>query len=156
MEALFCKVNLIKGYCLNVGHIIQAKKPIKTHLEIKSRNSTSYFSTIIIFYYWVILIWAWDRSLSLHTKIKFTIIDFFSKCDQIRRKLRISSHTLKRSVTENFIFCAVFVKPLCHIRPQKFEYKPNLFQKPRRTYSGRPFTNKLPPSFSKFLYIYKK
>ena len=32
---------------------------------------------------------------------------FFNKCDQIRRKLRIWSHLLKKSLMENFIFCAV-------------------------------------------------
>ena len=37
----------------------------------------------------------------------FSIKDFFSKCDQIRRKLRIWSHLLKKSLTENLIFCAV-------------------------------------------------
>ena len=40
-------------------------------------------------------------------KMKFSIEDFFSKCDQIRRKLRIWSHLLKKSLMENFIFCAV-------------------------------------------------
>ena len=39
-------------------------------------------------------------------KMKFPIEDFFSKCDQIRRKLRIWSHLLKKSLMENFIFCA--------------------------------------------------
>ena len=39
--------------------------------------------------------------------MKFSIKDFFSKCDQNRRKLRIWSHLLKKSVMENFIFCAV-------------------------------------------------
>ena len=38
--------------------------------------------------------------------MKFSIKDFFSKCDQIRRKLRIWSHLLKKSLMENFIFCA--------------------------------------------------
>ena len=37
-------------------------------------------------------------------KVKFTIKDFFSKCDQIRKKLRIWSHLLKKSLMENFIF----------------------------------------------------
>ena len=37
-------------------------------------------------------------------KMKFSIKDFFSKCDQIQRKLRIWSHLLKKSVIENFIF----------------------------------------------------
>ena len=34
--------------------------------------------------------------------MKFSINDFFSKGDQIRRKLRIWSHLLKKSLTENF------------------------------------------------------
>ena len=39
--------------------------------------------------------------------MKFSITDFFSKCDQILSKLQIWSHLLKKTVTENFIFCAV-------------------------------------------------
>ena len=42
-------------------------------------------------------------------KMKFSIKDFFSKCDQIRSFLRIWSHLLKRSLMENFVFCAVLV-----------------------------------------------
>ena len=40
-------------------------------------------------------------------KMKFSIKDFFSKCDQIRRKLQIWSHLQKKSLMENVIFCAV-------------------------------------------------
>ena len=47
---------------------------------------------------------------SLHKKMKFSMKDFFSKCDQIRRKLRIWSHLLKKSLKENFIFCAVNIQ----------------------------------------------
>ena len=40
--------------------------------------------------------------------MKFSIKDFFIKCDQIHRKLRIWSHLLKKSLMENFIFlCSV-------------------------------------------------
>ena len=39
--------------------------------------------------------------------MKISIKDFFSKCHQILRKLRIWSHLLKKSLIENFIFCAV-------------------------------------------------
>ena len=39
--------------------------------------------------------------------LKFSIKDFFNKCDQIRRKRRVWSHLLKKSLIENFIFCAV-------------------------------------------------
>ena len=40
-------------------------------------------------------------------KMKFSIKDFFSKCEQIRSFLRVRSHLLKKSLMENFIFCAV-------------------------------------------------
>ena len=43
-------------------------------------------------------------------KMKFYIKDFFSKCDQIRRELRIWSHLSQKSFMENFIFCAVHVQ----------------------------------------------
>ena len=39
--------------------------------------------------------------------MKISIKDFFSKCDQIRSFLRIWSYLLKKSLMENFIFCAV-------------------------------------------------
>ena len=40
--------------------------------------------------------------------MKFSVKDFFSKCDQISRKLWIWSHLLKKSLMENFIFlCSV-------------------------------------------------
>ena len=44
-------------------------------------------------------------------KMKFSIKDLFlfSKFDQIHSFLWIWSHLLKRSLMENFIFCAVFV-----------------------------------------------
>ena len=45
-------------------------------------------------------------------KMKFSIKDFFIKYDQIRSKLRIWSHLLKKSLMENFIFCAVIAKSI--------------------------------------------
>ena len=57
------------------------------------------FSTLFQFALKLILVTA--------QKWKFSIKDFFSKCDQIHRKLRIWSHLLKKSLMENFIFCAV-------------------------------------------------
>ena len=61
--------------------------------------------------------------------MKFSITDFFGKCDQIHKKLPIWSHLLKKSLLENFIFCAVhilnifefltvcvtFLKPPCQV-----------------------------------------
>ena len=42
--------------------------------------------------------------------MKFSFQDFFSKCDQIRMKLRIWLHLLKKSLMENFIFCTVKIR----------------------------------------------
>ena len=39
--------------------------------------------------------------------MKFSIKDFFSKCDQIRGKLLLWSYLVKKSSMENFIFCIV-------------------------------------------------
>ena len=38
-------------------------------------------------------------------KMKFFIKHVFSKCDQIRRKLWMWPHLLKKFLMENFIFC---------------------------------------------------
>ena len=56
-------------------------------------------------------------------KMKFPIKNFFSKCDQICRRLRIWSHLLKNSFVENFFFCAmIFLDMLLATRlPHWFE-----------------------------------
>ena len=50
-------------------------------------------------------------------KIKFSIKDFSSKCDEIRRKLRIWSHLLEEPLMENFMFYAVIVFVLHSVQP---------------------------------------
>ena len=42
-------------------------------------------------------------------KMKCSIKDFFSKCDQIRSFLWIWPHLLKKFSVENFVFCALFI-----------------------------------------------
>ena len=51
--------------------------------------------------------WSFSTKMVNAQNMKFSIKDLFSKCDQIRRKLRIWSHLLKKSIKENFIFHAV-------------------------------------------------
>ena len=41
------------------------------------------------------------------TKMKYSIKDFISKCDQIPRKLQIWSHLQKQSFMKTLLFCAV-------------------------------------------------
>ena len=50
---------------------------------------------------------CWLSKVYTGQKMKFSSKDFFSKCDQIRRKLQIWSNLLKKSLMENFIFYAV-------------------------------------------------
>ena len=66
---------------------------------------------------WVMLFWnRVVKTLSANPtkctaqKMKFSIKDFFSKCDQTRSFLRIWSHKLKKSLMENLNFYAVMVK----------------------------------------------
>ena len=54
--------------------------------------------------------------------MKFTIKDFFSKCDQIYGKLRIWSHLLKKSLMENIIFCAVNIFVELHLQARNQNY----------------------------------
>ena len=46
------------------------------------------------------------KHVTLHKK--FSVKDFFREYGQIRRKLWIWSHLLKKSLMENLSFCAVF------------------------------------------------
>ena len=46
-----------------------------------------------------------DSKADTVQKMKFSIKDFFSKCEQIRSFLW--SHLLKKSLMENFVFCAM-------------------------------------------------
>ena len=49
------------------------------------------------------------QEINTAQKMKFSIKDFFNKCDQIRRNLRIWLHLLTKSLMENFIFCVVYM-----------------------------------------------
>ena len=68
-----------------------------------------YFYFFNLFIYFSFTNWfCWPRITIQITaqKMRFSIQDFFSKCDQIRSFLRIWSYLLKKSLMENFIFCA--------------------------------------------------
>ena len=57
--------------------------------------------------------------------MKFSVKGFFSKCDQIRRELRIWSHLLKKSLMKNFIFvqcCLIVFHDVNNIVETFFEY----------------------------------
>ena len=57
-------------------------------------------------------------------KMNFSVKNLFSKCEHIRIKLRIYSHLLNKSLTENFIFCVVNIIGFT-TESSKFFFKPN-------------------------------
>ena len=75
-------------------------------------------------------------------KMKFSIKDYISKCDQIHSFLRIWSHLLKKFLMENFIFSAVyrilwlyFIQS-CEIFSKIFNGPQNLFIFPTFVYKN--------------------
>ena len=56
--------------------------------------------------------------------MRFSIKDFYIKCHQIRRKLRIWSHLPENYLMENFILCAVggILKPIKLLAAQNTAY----------------------------------
>ena len=87
-----------------------------------SKNTFSYKTPPVVTseHSWIRSIWLTLTGFYLHffllsllhtaQKMKFSNMDFFSKCDQICKKLHIWSHLLKKSLMENFIFCAVICR----------------------------------------------
>ena len=85
---------------------------------------------------------------SLHKKMKFSIKDFFSKCEQMFSFLRFWSHLLKKSLIEIFLFLqseyvatfillACFMKFLTNFRIANYtENFQKVFKKTTRSYRG--------------------
>ena len=65
------------------------------------------------------------RNATLHTaqKLKFSIKNFFSKCDQTCSFLRIWSHLMETSLMENFSFCAVSWVRSCAYTQSKVQFR---------------------------------
>ena len=89
------------------SHIVH---PLSMQHEIDQSNFISYNFPI----HWKMLYFHFFSDIS--QKMKFSMKDFFSKCDQIRRFLRIWSHLLKKSLKEFFIFCAVWSIAYCAMK----------------------------------------
>ena len=97
---------------------------------ITSNTSNILSSLFRIFNYQLLLWWLnwWllldyhfgafqDLSIFTAQKMIFSLKDFFSKYDQFHEKLSIWSHLLRKSLTENFIFCGMFSQMLIQKQP---------------------------------------
>ena len=94
-------LNDAKNSIYNQWHLMSLdiidSKILKPHPPVKKKTPPKNICKVSI-----------DNKSITAQKMKFSIKDFFSKCDQIRRKLRIWSHLLKKSLMEKLIFCAVY------------------------------------------------
>ena len=93
-----------KGFWLFFGSVLFSMSS-----ELRFVKWVRFFEQICIVkwvIFFAIFCWVWDYWLENLTaqKMKFPINDFFSKCDQIRRKLRIWWHLLRKSLMEKLIF----------------------------------------------------
>ena len=111
-------------YETNVNHVLlviqwMLHPGINEYYKVPSSNKTTlrktYQNSFLTFIYpFSVFYWFFFQSCYVlyavtAQKMKFSINDFFSKCDQICKKLRICSHFLKKSLMESFIFCAVCI-----------------------------------------------
>ena len=90
-------------------------------IKLPAKKERSIMSTIIFFYscsntFFIDLTGKKIMSMliksneSLHKKMKFSIKEFFIKCDQIRSFLRMWSHLLKKkTLWKTLFFCAVII-----------------------------------------------
>ena len=87
---------------------------------------------------------------------KFFIKDFFCKCDQIRSFLRIWSHLLKKSLMENFIFCALLTICSCLVKfrssPSKVFLGKGVLKNVQQVYRTTPMPKWMAASV-KFIFI---
>ena len=87
---------------------VKSKRNISFNICSLSECKTEKENPFVYFlYFTMVFITGLSMFYVTAPKMKFSIKDFFSKCDQIRSFLRIWLHLLKKSLMGNFIFCAV-------------------------------------------------
>ena len=86
----YMKVNTVKGHLSLLGN--SRAKAMTDNSNIESEDEQALLGVTIDSN----LTFENDINSTTAQKMKISTKDFFSKCDQIRRKLRISSHILKK------------------------------------------------------------
>ena len=94
---------------LSQGYLCHVIFMIRSHFVSAICTCQLSLMVIVVLGIHMPLTWFLFYIFAIYTaeKINFPIKDFFSKCDQIHRKLQIWSHLLKKSLMKKFIFCAV-------------------------------------------------
>ena len=87
------EIKSLDHHCVKIVHVWSFSDPYFAAFELNTKRYSVSLRTEKI---------RIRKILTLHKKMKFSITDFFSKCDQICKKLR------KKSLIENFHFlCSV-------------------------------------------------
>ena len=104
-RSFWCRPCISRYYTinLNTSYVITSSSE---ESEIDTDIEAIYWRFVFCFITFILEKSASHRTLTAR-KMEFSIKDFFSKCDQIHRKLQIWSHFLKKSLMENFIFCTL-------------------------------------------------
>ena len=86
-------------------------------MQILLTDFSTYYITYSAYYLTCTLVHHGDIShVTTAAKMMFPIQDFFSKCDQIHRKLRIWSHLLNNTLMENFLCSVCTPKKVLYLR----------------------------------------
>ena len=112
---LFAKLEIITEFRKNLGKIVKKTKlsnaavhfSLSFFLKYQTNQKLYKDSCLLKNLFQPQVLKMYSLSMVTEQKMKFSVEDFFGKCDQIRSFLRIWSHLLKKSFMENFIFCAV-------------------------------------------------
>ena len=124
----------------------KSRQQVKKNIEVKAKYTDAIVIPSISYQIRITLLvyfpkkQVWRETVSNAQKIKRSIEYFFSECDQVRRKLHIWSHLLKKSLMQNFVFFAViYIKfqGISRIKPHKILYSRTYrTEKNLRTFPG--------------------
>ena len=105
--SFICRIHVGKGcYVSQVANNSNYSKASNKTLAFQ--NLSRFSENVVNSFSGKFIIKTMIRQCSRHlTKMKFSIMDFFSKCDHIRSFLPILSHLKKKFLKENLIFRAV-------------------------------------------------
>ena len=103
-------INSFKTEAVIIYHMITASVLKELTQFLRSTICDDIYVTYYFLYLTFLSMNLWSKKLKNEVciKMKFSKENFFSKCDQIHRKLWIWSHLLKKSLMENFNFGAVW------------------------------------------------
>ena len=120
---IFVTKNLSTSVSKSPAHYI-ILSPFSEKIDLNKnlcKTCRSYFSLIAIVpyqsKYCLSTFYGQSKPQNTAQEMKFSITDFFSKCDQICWKLQIWPYLLTKYIMENFTFCVVKISSFVFFKP---------------------------------------